>query len=787
MRVSHRWLLDYVDIPMAPSELASELERVGIETEEIECVGQGIDSVVVGQILSHTPHPHAPNLQIAKVSVGTEPLTIVCGAPNVKMKSKVAVALPGTVLPDGTRVAASEIRRIPSQGMLISERELGISDDHSGIIILPDSLTLGSKVAPYYELDDYVYEFEITPNRPDLLCIVGIAREISTITGAKLKLPRITIAESDEETRASVHLDVRDSEGCPRYMARVVRRVKVGKSPRWLAIRLGKCGLKEINNVVDATNYVLFELGHPLHSFDLKCVDNGNIVVRRAAKGERIITLDGDEKIFDDRVLLIADTKKPLAIAGIVGGTASGVTPSTNDVLLESAFFNPALIRTTSRLLGIETEASIRFEKKADISILPQALDRASQLIAQIAGGTISRGSLDFYPKPEPRPQITLNYERVNRLLGLNLSKREIHSSLRRLHIKADKNRTLHVPSFRRDLKEEVDLIEEVARIYGYERIPSTRQWQGSFVGARNARSERVNQLKQRLAGLGFTEVYALSFVDLQQTRTKGFANGVELLGLRNPLSERWDGLRSSLLPSLGRLAEANMKKGREWIKMFEIGKVFEGTAEDFKEEEHLALLSSGERFSWVEKEEKADFYSLKGDVESFLDSTDVEDVAFASTAYPFLHPGRAAEILLGDERLGIMGELILAQRTVRRVYVAEFNLEILLNRMMRRKFHESVRRFPVVDRDIALLAADQLPFRDIFTVIRREGGKYLESVELFDLYVGDGIPKGSKSLTYRLRFRAKDRTLRDEEVDGVIDRILSSLREELNVNLRGG
>jgi phenylalanyl-tRNA synthetase beta chain len=306
-------------------------------------------------------------------------------------------------------------------------------------------------------------------------------------------------------------------------------------------------------------------------------------------------------------------------------------------------------------------------------------------------------------------------------------------------------------------------------------------------VGARNARSERINQLRQRLAGLGFTEVYALSFVDLEDTRAKGFANGVELLGVRNPLSERWDGLRNSLLPSLGRLAETNMKKGREWIKMFEIGKVFEGTGDNFREEEHLALLSSGDRFSWVEKEETADFYSLKGDIESFFDSIGAEDVAFTSTTCPFLHPGRAAEILLDDEKLGVMGELILSQRTLRRVYVAELNLEMLLNRVMRRKFHESISKFPAVDRDIALLAADQLPFQDIATVIEREGGQYLESVRLFDLYVGDGIPEGSKSLTYRLRFRAKDRTLRDEEVDKVIRGILSSLREELNVILRGG
>lgn len=787
MRVSLKWLLDYVDIHLTPSELASELERVGIETEDIEYVGRGMESVVVGEILSHAPHPHASNLEIAKVAVGTEILTIVCGAPNLKSKSKGAVALPGTVLPDGTKVTASEIRRISSQGVLVSERELGISDDHSGIIILPNSLKIGTKVAPYYELDDYVFEFEITPNRPDLLCIIGIAREVSTVTNVKLRPPKIKIVESREEIEGSVRLDVRDSEACPRYMARVMRGVEVKKSPRWLALRIRKCGLKEINNVVDVTNYVLLELGHPLHSFDLNCVDDGKIVVRRAMKGEGITTLDGDEKTLDERVLLIADSRSPLAIAGIVGGATSGVTSSTKNVLLESAFFNPALIRTTSRILGIETEASIRFEKKADISILPEALDRASQLISRIAGGKISKGSLDSHPKPKTKPQITLSRDRVNRLLGLNLSRREIGSSLRRLHVKTDKNLVSYIPSFRRDLKEEVDLIEEVARVYGYERIPSAHQWKGSSVGARDSRSELVNQLKQKLAGLGFAEVYALSFVDLEETKSRGFAEGTELVGLRNPLSERWNGLRNSLLPALGKLAETNMKRSREWIKMFEVGKVFESGSKGFQEEEHLALLSAGERFFWGEKEDRADFYSLKGDVESFLDSIDVREAAFTSAAYPFLHPGRAAQILLDHETLGIMGELILTQKNTRRVYVAELNLEILLNRMLREKFYQPISRFPVIERDIALLARDELPVREVSTVIEREGGKYLESVQLFDLYVGNGIPEGSKSLTYRVRFRAKDRTLRDEDVDKAVNGILSSLRKELNVMLRGG
>ncbi len=787
MRVSYKWLLDYVEIPTTPHELASELERIGIETEDIEYVGEGLDSVVVGEILSHTPHPHSSDLRVAKVAIGTEVLTVVCGAPNLRNKSKGVVALPGTVLSDGTKVAISEIQGISSQGMLLSEKELGVSDDHSGIIILLNSLQPGAKVASYYELDDHIFEFEITPNRPDLLCMIGIAREVATVTNSQLKAPEIKVSESGEEIAKFASLDVRDFEACPRYMARVIRGVKIDKSPRWLAMRLRKCGLKEINNVVDITNYVLLELGHPLHSFDLHCVDGGKIVVRRAVKGERIITLDDDERVLDDTVLLIADNKKALAIAGIVGGATSGVTFSTTDLLLESAFFNPVLIRKTSRTVGIETEASIRFEKKADISILPDALDRTSQLISQIAGGRISRGSLDFYPKPETRPQISLRRERLNKLLGLNLTKREIHSNLRRFHIETDRNLVATIPPFRRDLREEVDLIEEAARIYGYERIPSIHQWKGSFVGARNSRSELTNQLKRKLTGLGFTEVYALSFVDIEEVKSRGFADGKELVKLRNPLSEKWDGLRNTLLPSLARVARTNLKRGKEWIKIFEIGKVFENDSETFKEEEHIAFLSAGAKPFWDGSENRTDYYSLKGDIESFLDSIGRHDVTFAAAVYPFLHPGRSTEILLGRQKFGIMGELVFPWKTMQKVYAAELNLELLMKQMLNKKVYRQISRFPVAERDLALLVREELPAQEVCRVIEREGGKYLESVGLFDLYMGSGVPAGNKSLTYRVRFRAKDRTLRDKDVDTVIDKILSALREDLNVTLRGG
>lgn len=787
MRVSYRWLFDYVDIPMNPYELASELERIGIETEEIDYTGEGLDSLIVGEIRSHAPHPHAPGLRVAEVDVGTETLKVVCGAPNLKNKVKGALALPGTLLADGTRVTASEIRGVLSQGMLVSERELGISDDHSGIIVLPESLEVGAKVAPYYELDDYIFELEITPNRPDLLSVIGIAREISAITGGRMRVPRSKIRTSDEKTEDLVSLHVKDAEGCPRYMARVVKGVNVRKSPRWLTIRLKKCGLNEVNNVVDVTNYVLFELGHPLHAFDLDCLDERTIVVRRASTGEGILTLDGDEKTLKSDVLVIADSYKPVALAGIVGGSTSGVTHSTSNVLLESAFFNPALIRRASRILGIETEASIRFEKRADISILPEALDRAAQLISRLAGGKVLHGSLDFYSQPQPAPRIPLRRERVNMLLGLNLTKREIKRSLRRIHIQTDSSLVATVPSFRRDLKEEVDLIEEVARIHGYERIPSVRQWKGSFAGARHAREDFTDQLRRKLSGLGFTEVYSLSFADLKESEAKGFSAGSELVALRNPLSERWNSLRNTLLLSLMKVAETNLNRGRQCMKFFEIGRVFENRSGFPEEEERVALLSAGENTFWDGMEYHADFYDLKGDVESLLNAMDVADIGFASAECPFLHPGRTAHILLGEEKLGILGELTPMQKLSRKMYVAELSLEMLFEHTLKERRYQPISRFPVVQRDLALLANDDLPAGDIERVIIRQGGQYLESVTLFDLYMGDGVPEGKRGLTYRMRFRAKDRTLEDADVDRVMEQILSSLREDLSVTLRGG
>ncbi len=787
MRVSYRWLLDYVDTDLSPGELASELERIGIETEELEQFGEGLGSVVVGEILSIAPHPSASKLKVAEVGIGSEALRVVCGAPNVKANTKGVLALPGTVLPGGTRVGVSEIRGVKSQGMLLSELELGLSDDHSGIIILPKKMVPGSQVAPYYELDDSVFDFEITPNRPDLLSVIGLAREVSTVTKRKLKIPRVSVSESDDDTGDRAEIEVRDPEGCPRYMARVVDRVKTGRSPRWLAGRLKRCGLGEVNNVVDATNYVMLEFGHPLHPFDLDRLEGRRIVVRRAKGSEAMTTLDGEEKNLTDEVLVIADGRKPVAIAGIVGGAESGVDPDTTQVLLESAFFDPVRIRTTSRMLGIETEASIRFEKKADIEALPVALDRAAQLISRLARGKICKGSLDFYPNQVTRPKVTLRKERLNRLLGIEMSKKEIYSSLQGLHIKPDRNLSSSIPAFRRDLVEEVDLIEEAARIYGYERIPSSSHWNGSLVGSRNRRGELIFQLKRRLCGLGYNEVCGLSFVDTEEVETRGYIDGRKLVRVCNPLSERWNGLRHSLIPSVAEIAITNLKRDRESVRIFEVGRIFINDEDGFREEEHLACLSTGDLAFWDESEYRADFYGLKGDIESLLDSIQPGDIAFSSTDYPYLRPGTAADLLLDGERFGVIGELILAHKTTKKTYVAELNLKRLLEPMLRERLYERISRYPIVERDLALLVEDRLPAHDVCSVIEEEGGKYLESVRLFDLYTGEKIPAGKKSLTYRMRFRAKDKTLRDEDVDRDVNRVLSVLRKRLNVILRGG
>lgn len=781
-----------MDFEATPEELAEVLTLAGVEVETIDHFAKGPDKVVVGMVKKIDAHPQSEKLSVCQVDVGKEALQIVCGAPNVTQGAKVPVALIGAQLPSQVKIEKTRIKGIESSGMICSEMELGIGEESEGIMILDQNPEKGELLWSALDLEDYILNLDLTPNRPDCLSMIGVAREVAALFGRQIRKPKIKLKESKEVASQEVQIEIADPDACPRYAARVIKKVKVGKSPFWLRRRLESVGLRSINNVVDITNLVLMEQGQPLHAFDYDLFSQPKVLVRRAKSNEKFVTLDQVERKLSPEVLLITDGKKPVAVGGVMGGLKSEVTEETKSVLLESAYFDPRVIRRGRIYLGINTDASHRFERGVDPHNVINAANRAAQLMAQLAGGEVLKGVMDCYPKRVTQCRIRLRRKRVNQILNTQLTKSQISEILKSLGMQVKQNKDLRVgvPTFRPDITREIDLIEEVARIHGYDRIDASLRGGGSLVTSAGPEEKILSRIKQILVGHGFFEVVTNNLVDPEGARR--ICPGSDLLELRNPLSEELSVLRSSLIYSILKVIEWNKKRKESQIRIFELAQVFQPQNQNLPKEKYklcLALSGIREPVGWDSVEKEVDFYDLKGAVESLFEKFSLSGLKLVPDEGSVFSKGNGFAVKVKDSNLGILGEVspeILEHFDLKdKVFLSELDLEEIAKLISTERLFSSLPKFPPVERDIALVAEEDVLIQDIEEKIRETGGDLIERLVLFDLYRGRQIPPGKKSLAYSITYRRKDRTLTDEEVEMVHQGIISQLESCFNVKLR--
>ncbi|RFF28000.1 MULTISPECIES: phenylalanine--tRNA ligase subunit beta [unclassified Wenzhouxiangella] len=791
MKISHRWLGEWVKSGLSAEEIAERFTLAGLEVDSIEPVAPPLDGVVVGEILSVEPHPDADRLRVCRVAGDSEERIIVCGAPNAREGLKAPLAVMGTTLPGGMKIKPAKLRGVDSQGMLCSEPELGLGEEAGGLMELPGDAPVGESLAAYLGLDDHIIEVDLTPNRADCLSVRGLARELSAITEKPIVSPKIEAVAAVSERGIDIELD--SPEDCPCYVGRVIEGIDVtAATPLWMVERLRRSGIRSLGPIVDVTNYVLLELGQPMHAFDLDKIEGG-IRVRRAAKGEKITLLDGQAIEPDADMLLIADHDQPLAIAGVMGGQDSAVGDNTRDILLESAWFNPATISGRARRLGLSTESAHRFERGVDPALQRIAAERATRLIVDIAGGrpgpVVEAKDEEHLPDAS---RVTLRLTRLNRVLGSELDADSVDSILERLGMevsRSDDHFKVVAPTARRDIEIEADLIEEVARIYGYDRLP-TRHPGGEIVvkaPPETRTSERA--LRQQLAARGFQEVIAWSFVSQAELDALSMGEGAQALA--NPLSREMAVLRTSLLPGLLNVAGRNLRRQIPSFRLFETGHCFRNGPEVFEESWRLGLLMTGDirpqHFSG--KSRATDYFDLKGEVEHLLAFNAVEGkVRFQRADLSWLHPGQAARLLIDDKPAGWLGQLhpALADELEldQAIYVAEFDGRSITARRLPE--HRDSGRFPAVRRDIAFVVSDEHPASNLIDAVRESAGGLLEDCVIFDQYRGEGIEKGFRSLAMGLILRDVSRTLKDREVDALLETVLADLEDRFGAKLRG-
>ena len=797
MNVTLKWLKNYIDFELSASELADRLTMLGIEVESVKQPGAELEGVVVGSVNAIKPHPNADKLVLCQVDIGeTEELQIVCGAPNVREGMHAPVATIGTTLPIGLTIKRAKLRGETSQGMLCSEKELALSEDAAGLMELSTDIPIGTPLATALGLDDTLFELEITPNRPDCLSLIGVAREIRAETGNPLKLPPVDFSEDGADIREVTSVTIEAPDLCPRYAARVIRGVKVGHSAAWLQQRLESVGIGVINNIVDITNFVLMEYGQPLHAFDYHKLAENRIVVRRAGVGETLTTLDGVDRKLTTDMLVIADAEKPVALAGVMGGYDSEITEATCDVLLESAYFNPSSIRATAKTFGMSTEASYRFERGADPGIVLAALDRAAQLITELAGGTVCKGIVDVYPGKQPLTEIQLCPKRVNLVLGTEIEPATMEEILTRLGFDVSISGSVYwvtVPPFRSDITREIDLIEEIARVYGYDNIPTTLPKGDIPVPTLDRKVEVRRRVKQCLLAAGMMEAVNYSFSDPNSFDKIRFAADNPLrnaLPLQNPLSPEMSVLRTTLLPGLLDNARRNRNHQIDTIALFEIGSVFIRNGEQ-QEPERVSGVLAGQVGDGVSSNpyREPDFYDIKGIVEGVLEVCGVSDYTLQKTDAPTFHPGRNAAVLFGGRQIGIFGEAhpeVLENYDLPyKAYLFEFDMEALTDAAIFAKRFEPISVYPKVERDLAIVV-DKETLSDMPTeLIYKTGGEWVESIRLFDVYEGEQVPEGKKSLAYAITYLSASETLTDKAVNALHDKIVKRLNQELGAELR--
>jgi phenylalanyl-tRNA synthetase beta chain len=802
MKVSLSWLQDYVTIDTDLPKLAEALTMAGLEVDALTDRYAYLDGVVVGAVTEVTPHPNADTLSVCQVDVGTGVRQIVCGAPNVKRGCLAPVALPGVKLLSGLTVEAADIRGQTSEGMLCSETELAVGADSSGILLLPKKAKPGLGIAAALGLSDTVLEFDLTPNRSDCLSVIGIAREVAALLKAPLKRPEIKLPRGGTPVGDLTSVTIEAPVHCPRYTARVVTDVKVGPSPFWLQDRLNSVGLRAINNLVDVTNFVLMETGQPLHAFDFDRLVQNRIVVKTAKDGQTFKTLDGVERSLASDMLMICDGEGPVALAGIMGGLESEIEDHTRNVLIESAYFNPVTTRRTAKRLGLSTESSYRFERGVDPVGVKTALDRSAQLMAELGGGKLAKGVVDACPGKFRKRVIELSVKRTNRVLGTRLSRGKVETYLKSIEAdveRVDRDRLkVKPPTFRVDIARPEDLMEEVARLWGYDHIPITNPVSEAVARKPKKNLQVRSRLRDLLASCGFSEIVTYSFIDqgaCDQLKLGDEDRRRQMVSILNPLTEDQEVMRTSLLPGLLSTLYRNSAQRNENLKVFEIGKVFVKTGYDQlpDEVEMASGVWTGERYekSWHFKETKVDFYDIKGVVEVVCSGLNINGVRFAPLPGPdssYLRQGHAAQISVDNQVLGSVGELsrhVLTNFGLKNpAYCFDLNFDLLTGYVSEEKHAEALSRFPATSRDIALIADDHLEAQDVLDFITGLGQELIERVEVFDIYKGAPISKGKKSVALRFTYRSFERNLTDDEVNTIHETVTLKVLKQFNAQL---
>lgn len=804
MYVSYKWLADYVDLSgITPDELAEKITRSGIEVEGVEVLNEGMKGVVVGHVVEKEQHPDADKLNKCQVDLGNgEVVQIICGAKNVDKGQKVAVATVGAVLPGNFKIKKAKLRGEVSNGMICSLQELGIESKlvakeySEGIFVFPNDAEVGKDALEQLNLDDAVLELGLTPNRADALSMLGVAHEVAAILNREVKYPEISYESSSETASNYVQVNVEATDDNPLYIAKVMKNVTIAPSPLWMQSRLMAAGIRPHNNVVDITNFVLLEYGQPLHAFDYDRLGSKEILVRRAKDGEKIVTLDDQERTLTSEHLVITNGTEPVALAGVMGGANSEVQSDTKTILLESALFNGQRIRTASKDHGLRSEASARYEKGVDPNRVPAAAERAAQLISLYAGGEVLEGAVEVRSTTFEPAVVKTTVEKVNRVLGMNISAEEMKSIFERLQFGVELDNStiiVTVPTRRGDLTIEEDLVEEVARLYGYDNIPTTLPVGQAIPGKLTDYQEKRRKVRRYLEGTGLYQAITYSLTS-EEKAPKYALEASELTKLALPMSEERSVLRLSLLPHLLDALRYNLARQIDQVALYEIGSVFLSQGKDVQplEKERLSGAVTGlwHSHSWQGEKKPVDFYVVKGIIDGLVDLLGLSDVIeYKQSKREGMHPGRTAEIFLGEKLVGFVGQVhptVQKELDLTETYVFELSLVDLLTADVEETRFEVIPRYPSITRDIALVVNKDVIVGDIEKVIKEAGGKMLRDVAVFDLYEGDRLEEGKKSVAFSLRYFDPERTLTDEDVSKAHEKVLKAVEEKTGATLRG-
>lgn len=804
MFVSYKWLQEYVDLTgITAKELADRITKSGIEVESVEALNKGAQGVVVGHVLECEPHPNADKLKKCLVDIGEgEPVQIICGAPNVAKGQKVAVAKIGAVLPGGLKIKRAKLRGEASNGMICSLQELGVESKlvpkeyADGIFVFPSDAPVGADALKLLNLDDEVLELGLTPNRADCLSMIGVAYEVAAILGRNVKLPSIELQENGENVHDYIAVRVDAPEDNPLYAGRIVKNVKIGPSPLWMQTRLMAAGIRPHNNVVDITNYIMLEYGQPLHAFDYDRLGSKEIVVRRAKAGETIVTLDDTKRVLTEGHLVITNGTEPVALAGVMGGANSEVRSDTTTVFIESAYFTSPVIRNASKDHGLRSEASTRYEKGIDPARTKEALDRAAALMAEYAGGEVVGGVVEVNTLKEKEVTITITLDRINRVLGTAITKDEVAAILTNLQFAFSEDNgtfTIAVPSRRRDISIEEDIIEEVARLYGYDRLPATLPVAEAKPGKLTPYQAKRREVRRYLEDVGFFQAITYSLTSAEKA-TMFALETAEPIRLALPMSEERSVLRQSLIPHLLEVASYNRARQVENVAVYETGAVYltNGENELPSEKERLAGVLTGvwHAHLWQGEKKAVDFYVAKGILDGLFELLGLTNrIEYKQAKREHMHPGRTADILLDDKTIGFVGQLhpvVQKEYDLKETYVFELALPDLLNAEVEDIRYEPIPRFPSIVRDIALVVDENVIAGELQKAIIEAGGRLLKEVAVFDVYKGDRLPAGKKSIAFSLRYYDPERTLTDEEVAAVHEKVIKAVEQKFGATLRG-